>query len=50
MPPFLFLAGCGLAVAIVFTLVPIETPLRLGEEELLVSHGRGISASIRPAA
>jgi len=53
MPAFLFLAGCGLAVAIVFTLVPIEThgkPLRLGDEEPAVSPTRSTSASIKPAA
>jgi MFS transporter, putative metabolite:H+ symporter len=53
MPAFLFLAGCGLAVAIAFTLVPIEThgkPLRLGDEEPLVSPTRSTSASIKPAA
>jgi hypothetical protein len=47
------LAGCGLAVAIVFTLVPIEThgkPLRLGDEEPSVRPTRSTSASIKPAA
>jgi MFS transporter, putative metabolite:H+ symporter len=53
MPAFLFLAVCGLAVALAFTLVPIEThgkPLRLGDEEPSVNSTRGTSASIKPAA
>jgi len=53
MPAFLFLAGCGFAVAIAFTLVPIEThgtPLRLGDEEPSVSPAPSPSASIKPAA
>jgi MFS transporter, putative metabolite:H+ symporter len=53
MPAFLFLAGCGLAVAIAFTLVPIEThgtPLRLGDEESSVSPTPSPSSSIKPAA
>jgi len=50
-PAFLFLAACGLAVALAFTLVPIEThgkPLRLGDEEPSEKSARG--ASIKPAA
>lgn len=53
MPAFLFLAACGLAVAIAFTLVPIEThgtPLRLGDIESSTSPTRPASASIKPAA
>jgi MFS transporter, putative metabolite:H+ symporter len=52
MPAFLFLAACGFAVAIAFTLVPIEThgkPLRLGDEEPSV-RPTSPSSSIKPAA
>lgn len=48
LPAFLFLAGCGLAVALVFTFVPIETrgkPLTVGYEE----HPAGTAASVRAA-
>jgi MFS transporter, putative metabolite:H+ symporter len=51
MPAFFFLAACGFAVALAFTLVPIEThgkPLRLGDEEPSVNSARGVS--IKPAA
>jgi len=53
MPAFVFLAACGFPLAIVFTLVPIEThgkPLHLGDEEPSVRSRRGTSVSIKPTA
>ncbi len=46
LPAFLFLSGCGLAVALAFTFVPIEThgkPLTIGNEE----HPTGAAVSAR---
>ena len=46
LPAFLFLAGCGLAVGLAFTFVPIEThgkPLTVGNEE----HPTGAAVSAR---
>ena len=54
LPAFLFLSGCGLAVALAFTFVPIEThgkPLTIGNEEhptgAAVARGRRDGAGVQ---
>ena len=47
-PAFLFLAGCGLAIGVAFTLLGVEThgkPLALEDQDTPVTTADGLTAS-----